>query len=107
MELISVMNHTKWEALRLAMCELGQLKPRWRTRCVENGHVTSWDNEWFYHFRECGHEITECVEIEVNSNEQDTAAYEALSQIHVPGEKARCGYRVYGYIPVGMAIGYL
>ena len=107
MELIAVMNNTKWDELRLAMYELGTLTPRWRTRCVENGYLTDWDREWFYHFREGGYEITEWVEIEATSNEQDSAIYKAISRIHVPGERVEGGYRVYGYVPVGKAIGYL
>lgn len=107
MKLISVMNNTKWEELRFAMYELGPLTPKWRTRCIENGYVTSWDREWFYHFREGGYEVTEWVEIEVTSQEQDTAVYQALSRIHVPGESVANGYRVYGYVPVGMSIDYL
>lgn len=107
MNLSPVMNNTKWEELRLAMYQLGSLTPRWRTRCVENGYITSWDGEWFYHFREGGYEIAEWVEIEITSPEQDRAVYDALSKIHVPGEKIANGYRIYGYVGPGVFVEYL
>jgi hypothetical protein len=102
MNLNPVMNTTKWHELRMAMFRLAPMAPRWRTRCVSNGHVTAWDSEWFYHFRDGGYDIIEWVEIETTSIPQDTAVFEALAKIHVPGEKLPNGYRVYGYLPSGV-----
>jgi hypothetical protein len=107
MDLVRVTNKTKWDEIRLAMYELADLSPRWRTRCVENGFVTAWDSEWFYHFRDGGYEITEWVEIEVTSSEQKTAVHNVLSKIHVPGEFLDNIFRVYGHVPVGQPIDYL
>ena len=106
-DLNRVMKNTKWDELRLAMYELGSLKPRWRTCCVENGYVCPWDREWFYHFRNGGYEIIEWVEIETTSVEQDKAVYKVLSEIHVPGEKFLNGYRFYGYVHSGEFAEYL
>lgn len=102
-----IMSNTKWDELRLAMYELGLLTPRWRTRCIENGRVTPWDGEWFYHFRSGGYDITEWVEIETTSTEQDEAVFKALSKIRVPGEKLTNGYRIYGYVQTGIFVDFL
>ena len=50
--LISVMNSTKWEELRLAMYALGDLHPKWCTKDIETGFIPEWEGEWFYHFRD-------------------------------------------------------
>ncbi len=47
------------------MYELDDLTPRWRTRDVENGHLSEWDREWFHHFREGGYKFIQWVEIAV------------------------------------------
>jgi hypothetical protein len=91
------MNNTKWEELRLAMLSLGDLRPRWRTKDV-SGYVSSWDGEWYYHFRD-GFKSIEWVEIYIQSAEQDIAVLELLRRIHVPGHKIEQGYRIYGYLP--------
>lgn len=101
--LISVMNNTKWDELRLAMFEL-EPKPAWRTKCWENGYVTSWDREWFYHFREGGYEIAEWVEIRIESKEQRHSVLTVLERVHVPTEEISDGFRVYGYIQPGQKV---
>ncbi|MFA7174652.1 MAG: DUF6678 family protein [Kiritimatiellia bacterium] len=103
--LIPVMNNTKWDELRLAMYEL-EPAPAWRTKCWENGFVTPWDREWYYHFREGGYELTEWVEIRTESNEQRHSVLSVLDRVHVPTEEISDGFRVYGYIQPGQQIEY-
>ncbi len=104
--LISVMNDTKWDELRLAMYHLGDLRPRWRTKDV-NGHVCQWDGEWFYHFREGGYSTIEWVEIETSSADQDAAVLELVRVIHLPGHRIDQGFRVYGYVQEGVVVDWL
>ncbi|AMC37166.1 hypothetical protein VN23_18825 [Janthinobacterium sp. B9-8] len=99
------MNNTKWDELRLAMYEL-EPTPAWRTKCLENEYVTPWDCEWYYHFREGGYEITEWVEIRIESNDQKDCVLTELIRIHVPVEKITEGFRVYGYIWLGQPLEY-
>jgi len=101
------MNNTKWEELRLAMYSLGDLSPQWRTRVMYTGYESSWDGEWFYHFRGGGYDDIEWVEIKVRSAEQSDAVLNALRPIHVPGEKTPEGFKVYGYLPDGQGCEYL
>ena len=107
MEYTPVMNDKKWEELRLAMYELGELTPAWRIRNIESGSVGQWDKEWFYHFRDGGYKSIEWVEIKTLSPEQEVAVLEALSSIHVPGERISEGYRVYGHVQIGKNVDYL
>ncbi|HET9216274.1 MAG TPA: DUF6678 family protein [Terriglobia bacterium] len=104
---VPVMNNTKWEELRLAMYELGDLSPLWRTRDVENGYQSDWDGEWFYHFRLGGYETIEWVEMKIVSPEQRSAVLSALAAIHVPGELTEHGFRVFGHVPVGKLVEYI
>lgn len=103
--LISVMNNTKWDELRLAMYALDPA-PAWRTKCLENEYITPWSCEWYYHFREGGYEITEWVEIRTESNDQKIDVFTVLASVHVPVEKIPEGFRVYGYIRLGQPIEY-
>ena len=107
MERAGVMNNTKWEELRLAMYGLGELTPAWRTRDIKTGYVSSWDKEWFYHFRNGGYDTIEWVEIQLTSPEQRAAVLAALVSIHAPGERVEQGVRIFGYVPVGTVVGYL
>ena len=102
-----LMNDTKWDELRRAMYELDDLAPRWRTRDVENGHLSEWDHEWFHHFRDGGYKFIEWVEIAIDSVEQGTAVLAELIRIHVPGERTKSGYRVFGYVKTGEAVDYI
>jgi hypothetical protein len=105
-KVVELMNNTKWEELRLAMLGLGDLRPRWRSKDV-SGYVSSWDGEWYYHFRDGGFKSIEWVEIYIQSAEQDIAVLELLRRIHVPGHKIEQGYRIYGCLPDKVAVDYL
>src|SRR5262249_38507776 len=100
-----VMNDTKWDELRQAMYGLGDASPRWRTKDI-SGYVCPWDGEWFYHFRNGGYDTIEWVEIRTGTPEQDAAVEAALRRVHVPGYRIDHGYRVYGYVRNGAAVGY-
>jgi hypothetical protein len=100
------MNNTKWDELRLGMYNLGDLRPRWRTKDT-SGYVCPWDGEWFYHFREGGYSTIEWVEIQVKSAEQDAAVLDQLRKIHLPGHRIDQGFRIYGYVGDGLAIEYI
>lgn len=102
-----VMNDTKWDELRIAMYELGSLSPQWRTLDVENAHLSSWDGEWFHHFRAGGYRTIQWLEVATSSEVQRQAALLNLSKIHVPGEAMDSGFRVFGYIEDGQAVDYL
>jgi hypothetical protein len=103
--LIPVMNNTKWDELRLAMYDI-QPAPSWRTKCWENGFISHWDGEWYYHFRDGGYETVEWVEIRVESKDHKDTVLAALAKVHVPTEEIENGFRVYGYIHQGQAIQY-
>jgi len=102
-----LMNDTKWDELRRAMDELGDLTPRWRTRDVENGYISEWDREWFHHFRNGGYKFIQWVEIAVDTAEQRAAVLAELVRIHIPGEQTESGYRVVGYVKTGEAVDYI
>jgi hypothetical protein len=101
-----VMNDTKWEELRLAMNGLGGLRPRWRARDL-SGYLSDWDGDWFYRFRDGGYDGIEWVEVRVTSPEQEGAVEAALRRVHVPGHRTNEGFRVYGYVKGGAAVGYI
>ena len=101
-----VMNNTKWDQLRLGMYNLGDLRPRWRTKDI-SGYVCPWDGEWFYHFREGGYSTIEWVEIQVKSAEQEAAVLNLLRTIHLPGHRFDQGFRIYGYVRDGLAMDYI
>jgi hypothetical protein len=105
--MIGLMNDTKWDELRRGMYELGELTPKWRTRDVLKGFVSPWDLEWFYHFRNGGYDTIEWVDIATTTDEQRIAVRRVLRSIHVPGEEADYGFRVFGYAPPGQYVEYL
>ncbi len=96
-----VMNNTKWEELRAAMCELAKPSPRWRTRLLASGFESGWDAEWFYHFKDGGYDDLEWVEISAATVEQAPVLLAALRTIHLPGIKTDVGYKVFGHVPDG------
>lgn len=100
------MNNTKWDELRLAMCNLGNLSPQWRTKDL-SGYISQWDGDWFYHFRDGGYNTIEWVEIQVLSPEQETAVVALLQEIHLPGHRIAQGFRIYGYSRNGNLIDYV
>ena len=102
-----VMNDTKWEELRLAMLDLGELSPRFRVLDVKKENPSIWDADWFYHFRNGEYKYRKWVEIETKSLEQFNAVLEKLRQIRVPGERIESGFRIFGYGTPGEYIDYL
>ena len=40
-----MINHTKWDELRLAVYGLGELSPKWRTLEAGDGHLSEWNGE--------------------------------------------------------------
>jgi hypothetical protein len=102
-----LMNDTKWDELRRAMHGLHALKPRWRTLDVENGYLSEWDRDWFYHFRSGGYATVQWVEIAVDTDEQRAAVLAELVRIHIPGEATAFGYRVFGYAEPAQAVDYI
>lgn len=105
--MLPLMSDTKWDELRLAMYALGPLSPKWRTLDVENGHLSAWDGEWFYHFRDGGYRFIKWVEIAVDSPEQRLAVLAELTKVHVPGEHTKSGFRVLGFAELGTEVDYL
>src|SRR5262249_21546746 len=100
------MNDTKWDELRLAMYNLGAFRPSWRTKDV-SGFLSSWDGEWYYHFRQGGYSSIEWLEIKVETAEQDAAVLKILQEIHLPGHRIDEGFRIYGYLRDGVAVDYI
>jgi hypothetical protein len=90
-----LMNDTKWEEIRLAMYDYDGVI-HWRIKNVDNGYISQWDGEWFYHFRIGGYTCIEWLEIRLTD---DNASYviAKLKDIHVPGEIDGNVVRVYGY----------
>lgn len=89
------------------MYGLGLLSPKWRTLNVNNGHLSEWDGEWFYHFRNGGYKFIKWVEIAVESPEERQAVLTELAKIHVLGETTDAGFRVLGYAELGVEVDYL
>lgn len=101
------MNDTKWSELQQAMYALGDLSPKWRTKCLTNGYISEWDGEWIHHFYGGSFKDIEWVEIKIENEEQRSVVLSELRKIHVPGEHTDRGLKVYGYLADGRAIDYL
>jgi hypothetical protein len=101
-----VMNDTKWNEFRLAMHELGELSPKWRSLDLEHGYLCPWDSEWFHHFYGSYRSI-QWVELKVDSDVQRDVVRTALARIHVPGEVTESGFKVYGHVADGQAVDYI
>lgn len=106
-ELVRLMNATRWEEIRLGMYALGDLSPRWRVRDLHSRYLSDWDGEWFYHFKAGGYEHIEWLEVDTTSPEQTAAVQDVLLQVRVPGERIGNAFRVYGYVPLGKPMDYL
>ncbi len=106
MTYVGVMNNTKWDELRLAFYAM-RPPPRWRTRDVETGHISDWDREWYYHFRNEGYESIHWLEVAADTPEARDAIADILRKVHVPAESTADGLRVIGYILPGEAASYL
>ena len=105
--MLSVMNKTKWYELQMAMYELKELCPEWRTSSLANGYLSEWDGDWYYHFSEGGYKDIEWVEIKIENVLQKEVVLSELQKIHVPGHETEQGFKVYGYIQEGKSISYL
>ena len=103
----SVMNNTKWRELQMAMINLQEKKPYWRTRCITNGYVSNWDGDWHYHFSEGGFKDIEWVELKVKNEEQKGSVLSVLKSINLPGEVTDIGFMLYGYIDEGDVVDYI
>ena len=99
------MNNTKWEELRLAMYELDPT-PAWST-LSKSGYQSRRDREWFYHFRDGGHDDILHVDIFAESPVQRELVRSALRKIHVPGEETADGFRVFGYLRQGQSADFI
>jgi hypothetical protein len=105
--LVTLMNNTKWNEIRLAMHSLGNLAPLWRTKDLERAYISHWDNDWFYHFRIGGYKTIEWLELEIKSEQQRQTVLQALRTIRVPGEEIENSVRIYGYKELGEPVDYL
>jgi hypothetical protein len=74
---------------------------------VDGDELTRWDGEWFYHFRGCGYESIQWVDLRIESSEQREAVRQRLVQIHVPGVVTETGFRVYGWLLPGESAEYI
>ncbi|MHC1681586.1 MAG: DUF6678 family protein [Clostridiaceae bacterium] len=90
-----LMNNTKWEEIRLAMCNYPN-EIQWRTKDIENGYISNWDSEWFYHFKAGGYKTIEWLEIRVNNIIKNDIV-NILRKIHVVGDVLNNSIKVYGY----------
>lgn len=105
--MFSVMNNSKWEALRLEMYELKVSSPRWRTKDLDTGYISPWDGDWFYHFKDSGYNSIEWVELKIDSNAQYEKVLALLKQIHLPGSKSEHGFKIYGYVAKSQYVEYI
>lgn len=90
-----LMNDTKWEEIRQAMYDYDGVI-RWRIKNVDNGYISQWDGEWFYHFRNSGYTCIEWLEILLTDG-NTLYVKTKLKDIHVPGEVDGNIVRVYGH----------
>ena len=100
------MNNTKWKELQESMYRLAS-SPQWRTKCIDNGYISVWDGEWYYHFSEGGFKDIEWVEIQVIDCEHKNLVLRELKLIHVPGIETEFGFRIYGFVKEGEYVNYL
>lgn len=95
-----LMNNTKWEEIRIKMYNLSvclKTSIRWRTKDMQNQYISSWDSEWYYHFKNGGYEMIEWIEISTPNKLIKEAVLSELQKIHVPGEIQSEKIIVYGY----------
>ncbi|MFF2879487.1 DUF6678 family protein [Gottfriedia sp. NPDC057991] len=92
-----VMNDKKWEEIRLSMCDYPN-NNQWRTKDIETRFISTWDGEWFYHFRIGGYKCIEWLEIKVETQEIRKGVLNILKNIHVSGDVFDNVIRVYGYV---------
>ncbi|WP_343520035.1 DUF6678 family protein [Sphingomonas sp.] len=100
----SVANDTKWNELREAVLTMPKT-PAFRCKDL-NGHYTSPDTEWFYHFRDGGLETTRWVDLIVDDAQARSEVAGHLNRIGLAGHETDEGFRVFGYIEHGQPIDY-
>ncbi len=105
--MFSVMNETKWNELRLKMYSLETHSPKWRTKDIESGYISSWSGEWYYHFEIGGFRCIEWVELKTKGSIHHELIRVELQKINLPGHEIENGFRVYGYIADGQFVDYV
>ncbi|NRF28364.1 DUF6678 family protein [Vibrio coralliilyticus] len=105
--MLSVMNKTKWNELRLKMSELEVHSPKWRTKDIESGHISEWDGDWYYHLELGGFRCIEWVELKTKGSIHHELIRVELQKINLPGNEIKNGFRVYGYIADGQFVDYV
>ena len=83
--MFSVMNNSKWEALRLEMYELKVSSPRWRTKDLDTGYVSPWDGDWFYHFNDGQGNVLHPIAISFLNQVDDTIRVHKLRNVFAVG----------------------
>ena len=101
-----VMNNTKWEEIREAMCNT-PTHFQWRTKDIETGYISMWDVEWYYHFRLGDYKYIEWLEIKADTEELRKDLLDILEKVHVPGKILEDAIRVYGYAGTGSYVDYI
>ncbi len=92
--LASLMSNTKWRELCIAFSLL-DVKPRWRTLDLLNGHLSAWDREWFHHV---GPDYCSIEWLEIDPSGCDGESVRALlCEVGVPFEESTHFLRVIGY----------
>ena len=101
-----VMNNTKWEEIREAMYN-SPTHIQWRTKDIETGYISTWDAEWYYHFRLGDYKYIEWLEIKAETDELRKDLLDILQKIHVPGKVLEDVIRVYGYVDTESYVDYI
>ena len=89
------MNNTKWNEIRLAMNDIPYTVKQ-RTKDLENGYISQWNADWFYHFMIGGYKTIEWLEIQFTSKTKDIIVNK-LKEINVPAELLENSVKIYGY----------
>ena len=77
-----------------------QQRPRFRSKCTTNGHVSDWDHEWFHHFADGGFADIEWIELSNMPTTSDQFWAELLT-IGFCGEHVDTMVRLFGFVPKG------
>ena len=89
------MNNTKWNEIRLAMYNI-PYTIKWRTKDFENGYISQWDGDWFYHFASGSYKNIEWLEIQFTSETKELIINK-LKEIKVPAELLENSVKIFGY----------
>lgn len=106
-KLVGVMNDTKWDELWSSMYGLGSRSPAFSIRCLKSDQPSSWDREWFHHFRRDPYREIEWVDLRILHEDDRTAILACLREVHVPRKETPDGFRVFGWIPTDVFVDYL